>query len=286
MPASLLFAIKASLALTVFGLGLRATPGDVIYLLRRPRLLVRTVLAMNLVTPLVVLMVALGFRVDHAITLGLVAVALSPIPPLLPVNALNPSGEGSYANGAMLAASLVAIVTVPTAVRVMSDLLGVPMQVREATIARIVILGVVFPFAIGVLVQRMAPAWSDGAHDLVASLAGVMLLVGMIPLVAYSWAAMIGLLTSVTFIAILAGTVACTVVGHVLGGPDAEHRTILGLATSWHHPAVALVIVKHVYPGDRHAIASVLLVLGAGAAASLFYRLWRHARSPVALAGR
>jgi hypothetical protein len=48
--------------------------------------------------------------------------------------------------------------------------------------------------------------------------------------------------------------------------------------------AIALVTAQHVYPGDRHAIAAVLLALGADAAASLLYRSWRHARSPVALA--
>lgn len=279
MPVSLLFAIKASLALTVFGLGLRVTPDDALYLIRRPALLARTVLTMNVVAPLFALMVAVAFGLHPAVKLGLVALALSPVPPILPVKAMNPSGEGSYACGVMIASSLLAIVTVPIIIGVTSSMVSAPMHVGAPTIARIVIGGVIIPFVIGVWVNRFAPDWSDNFHEPLASLAGVLLLVGLIPLAAFSWTTMLSLLGEGLLVAIVAMTATALAIGHFLGGPSQEDRTVLALATSSRHPAVALIIVKHVFPGDRLSVAAVLLALGAGAIASVAYGTWRRRRA-------
>src|SRR5262245_66230581 len=48
-----MWAIQASVCLIVFSLGLGSTQEDALYLLRRPRLLVRSLLSMNVVMPLV-----------------------------------------------------------------------------------------------------------------------------------------------------------------------------------------------------------------------------------------
>ena len=49
----LLLVIKASIVLTVLGLGLNATWQDALSLFRRPGLLIRSVLSMNVIMPIV-----------------------------------------------------------------------------------------------------------------------------------------------------------------------------------------------------------------------------------------
>ena len=64
-------------------------------------------------------------------------------------------------------------------------------------------------------------------------------------------------------------------VGHWLGGPDPDDRSVLALATSARHPAVALAITHNAT--DRPGVmAAVLLVLVVSSVVSGPYVKWRR----------
>ena len=72
-------AIRASVMLTVFGLSLRADPEVALYLVRRPRQLARSLLAMNVVMPVVAVVLAMSFPLHPAVKLcGMLAIASIP----------------------------------------------------------------------------------------------------------------------------------------------------------------------------------------------------------------
>src|SRR5882724_2907795 len=89
-------ALKTSILLTVFGFGLQASSDDVLYLLRRPGLLVRSLLAMFLVMPLFAILLTKAFDYHRAVEIALVALAISPVPPLLPKKVTKAGGLTSY----------------------------------------------------------------------------------------------------------------------------------------------------------------------------------------------
>jgi BASS family bile acid:Na+ symporter len=76
----ILLALKASIPLSVFAIGLGSRFDDALYLLRRPALLARSLLAMNVVMPLVASTMAWAFDLSGAVEISLVALAVSPIP--------------------------------------------------------------------------------------------------------------------------------------------------------------------------------------------------------------
>jgi bile acid:Na+ symporter, BASS family len=78
------FALKTSIMLTLFGFGLQSTQTDVLYLLRRPRLLVLSLTSMFVVMPLFALAMTRLFYFIPAVVIVLIALSISPIPPLLP----------------------------------------------------------------------------------------------------------------------------------------------------------------------------------------------------------
>jgi bile acid:Na+ symporter, BASS family len=83
--ATLLYvAIRVSIVLTVFTLGLGATTTDVGHLLHRLRRLVRSLVAMNVLMPLLATGLAAAFPLHPAAKIALVALAVSPVPPVLP----------------------------------------------------------------------------------------------------------------------------------------------------------------------------------------------------------
>src|SRR5271157_3925548 len=81
LQSLILLALKASIPLSVFAIGLGSRFDDALYLLRRPALLVPSVLAMNVVMPLVAATMAWAFDLPGAVEISLVALAVSPIPP-------------------------------------------------------------------------------------------------------------------------------------------------------------------------------------------------------------
>ena len=121
--------VKASLVLTVLGVGLHASPRDAAYLLRHPGLLLKTIVAMNVVMPLFALWLAVVFALDPAIKLALVALALSPVPPFLPPRIAKSGGEPAYNIGLLATTSVLAIVIIPISVRLLGALFSLSLEV-------------------------------------------------------------------------------------------------------------------------------------------------------------
>src|SRR5262245_990881 len=96
VTALILLALKASVFLNVFALGLDARPQDMVYLFRNPGRLARSLLSMFVVMPLFAVMLASAFDLHPAVKIALVALAVAPIPPLLPKKLMKAGGRSSY----------------------------------------------------------------------------------------------------------------------------------------------------------------------------------------------
>jgi BASS family bile acid:Na+ symporter len=269
--AIIIGAVKASLALTVLGVGLRSRRGDATFLVRHPGLLARSLLAMNVLMPLLALWLAIVFELHPAVRLSLIALSLSPVPPFLPNKMIRVGGHGSYVVGLFVAASLASVVVVPVSVSLLATLFGVPFRMSPLEIAKLVGVGVLLPVAIGMIVRRVAPTVAGRAAGPLTRLATIMLVAALLPLLVSSWPAMRALIGNGTLAAIVALTLAGLGVGHLLGGPDHDNRVVLALATASRHPAVAISILTANFPGETLVPAAVVLALLVGALASAPY---------------
>src|SRR5262245_39374628 len=106
--------IQGSMALIVLSVGLHATFEDLLYLVRRPGVLVRSLFAMNVIMPAVAVAIAYWLDVDHALKVALIALSVAPVPPFLPVSQLKGGGRQPYVIGLLATASLLSIVLVPS----------------------------------------------------------------------------------------------------------------------------------------------------------------------------
>lgn len=102
-------ALKASVFLNVFALGLNASPRDAACLFRKPGRLARLLLSMFVVMPLFAALIASAFDLHPAVKIALIALAVAPVPPVLPKKAMKAGGESSYAIGLLVAAALLSI---------------------------------------------------------------------------------------------------------------------------------------------------------------------------------
>jgi BASS family bile acid:Na+ symporter len=78
-----------------------------------------------------------------------------------------------------------------------------------------------------------------------------------------------------TLLAVALFTIVGIAIGHLLGGPVADNRTVLALATGTRHPGVALAIAAATFPSEKAVLAVVLWHLVVGGIVSAPYARWR-----------
>lgn len=274
-------ALKASIVLAVFGLGLTASPRDVTCLLRSPERLARSLLSMYVAMPLVAAVIAAAFDLHPAVEIALLTLAVAPVPPLLPRKAMKAGGQASYAIGLLVAAAVLAIVFTPLAVALLGRAFGVPARMPPAAIARLVLLTVLAPLAAGLLARRGAPALAERAAKPITLAATAMLVASALPIFFTAWPAIESLVGNGTLIAIATFVLVGLGVGHLLGGPDHDDRTVQALSTASRHPGIALAIASANFPEQKLVPAAILLYLIVSAVASLPYLAWSKRRPAV-----
>jgi bile acid:Na+ symporter, BASS family len=262
--------IQGSMALMVFCVGLHARFDDVLYLLRRPSLLIRSLLAMNVIMPAIAVAIALWLDVDRALKVALIALSVSPVPPILPGSQLKAGGRESYVVGLLATAALVSIVFVPAVAALIGRLFGQEVRTPPSAIAAVVVTSILAPLVVGVVVRRLAPTLAARLARPLSLLATVVLVVSFLPVLLKIWPAIAASFGNFTFVTIVAFCALGIAAGHVLGGPDKEDRTVLALATASRHPAVALA-VAHDTSELLPVLGIVLVALIVGAVLGAFY---------------
>lgn len=271
-------AISVSMALIVFALGMHAKARDIAYLFRRPGLLLRSLIAMNVVMPLFAATIVVLFDLHPAIKIALVALAVSPVPPILPKKQVGAGGTPSDVIALLASAAVLAIVLVPAAVELFGRAFDVAAHVPARRVAPAVLITVIVPLIAGVLVGRYLPALASRIAHPVSRFATVLLVISLLPVLFRVWPTLIEMVGNGTLAVLALFTLVGVTVGHLLGGPDPDNRTVLALATGTRHPGVALAVASTTFPGEHAVLAVVIWHLVVGAVVSLPYVRWRRRR--------
>lgn len=274
MTALIGLTAKMSLALMVLAVGLTARPRDATYLFRHWGLLIRSLLAMNVIMPLITLWAAVMFEVGPIVKVVLVALSISPMPPFLPRKALKSGGNSSYVIGLLTLVSAVSFLVIPLSFGFLGALFDTDLRVPLGDVERILAMGIIGPLVLGMIVNRAAPQAAERGAHLVSSVATLLLVVALVPILIKSWPAMLTLLGDGTLVAIIFLTLVGLFIGHVFGGPRREDREVLALATCARHPAIAMSIVALNFPSAAMVGPAVLLVVLVAAITTLPYEHW------------
>lgn len=277
----ILIVLQASALLNVFSIGLKASVADATYLFRRPGELGRALLAMNVLMPVFTLFLISVFDFAPAVTIALVALSLSPIPPLLPTKLVKKGGANSYAIGLLIALSLLSIIFVPIAIEVIELVRKIPLQMTMASVAKVIFITVLLPVCVGIAVHTLAPSLAERLAKPIALISIIALLACMVAIWIAAGPGMWALIGNGTVIALAAFVLIGLTIGHFLGGPRPENRISLAISTSSRHPGIAIAIASANFPEQKLAMAAILLYLLVNAVASIPYLLWIKRGQPV-----
>jgi BASS family bile acid:Na+ symporter len=270
-----LFTLQLSIVCIGFSAGLKSTMADVLFLWRRPGLLLRSVVSMLVVMPVVAVCLTAWLDVRQTAEIVLIATAISPVPPLLPSREAKAGGHQAYAISLMATLALLSIVTMPLTVELLAAYSGQPLTMPALNVARIAFISVLLPLGAGIALR----AWTTAAERLVrpTSVLGTLLLaIGSLLLLSATWRGIWGATREGPLVMIVAFVAIGIVVGRFLGGPDPRQATVLALSTACRHPAITLSIASANFPDERFGVM-VLLYLLVGLVLLTPYVMWSRA---------
>jgi BASS family bile acid:Na+ symporter len=270
-------AFGVSLAVLVFGSGLGARFSDVSALLRRPGLLARSLMAVLVVAPALAVTLVRIFNLNGEVAIALVALAVSPLPPLLPGRGEKAGGRAEYGLGLVLILAVLAVPMIALSAVFLEMVFGRGYIVEPWAIGRLLVLSMLLPLVAGMTVARISPPTARRLAVPIEKAQRWLLPIAMVALLMSAAPRMMSLLGNHNLTAVGIFVVGGFAAGHLLGGPDRSDATVLAFATSCRHPATALALASANFPdADEHAAIALygLVTAAFGSAYTVWYR--RH----------
>jgi bile acid:Na+ symporter, BASS family len=280
MTPSQLQALSSTIAVatviaSVFSLALGISARQATWLLRRPGLLFRSVIAALVLVPVATTLVVAALTPGEPVAIALILLALSPAAPMMLKKASKLSGNDDYAPSLQLVLAALAIVTVPLSLEVVSFVFpthraGISPWAVAGQVGRAQIL----PLLAGIALREFRPGWAERLARPLGKLAGVML-VAVVVLVLLLQGKLLLLVGWAGYATVVVAAVASAVLGLLLGGPHAFTRSALAVACTVRNPGLALMIIQVNFPG-RGAAPVVLTYVVASALLLAGFARWRR----------
>lgn len=257
--ASLL--IRTSLFALVVSLGMASSWRDATWLLRSPGLLVRSLVSMQILTPLLAITLAVTLPLPPGVKAAIVLLSLSPVPPILPGKELQVGGNRPYAVSLLAVSAVLAIGVIPASLELLEDLTTLSLGIAPSVIAKLVASSVLLPLGVGLLVGAIVPQFGLRASPIVAKSGMGLLILGVLPPLIVAWPAIRALVGDGTLAVCTVLCLTALLIGHLLGGPERGDRTVLALSTAMRHPAIAITLAKANFGNEPQVIPAILLYI-------------------------
>jgi BASS family bile acid:Na+ symporter len=254
--------------------GLVSTLHELVYVLRRPALLLRALVAICAIPATAAVVVALVLPLEPAVRAGIVLMGLTPVQPIVPGKLLGIAARKELAHGIYIAMSVLAIVVMPVVFDITAHIVNRDDHIGFALIAEKIVKGVLVPLVAGLLVRRFWPAFAERIAPWLKKLGLALLVLAFAGIALLHLPVMLAMLGNGTLLAMLLVIAASLAGGHLLAGPERDSRVTLAIAAAARHPGLALMIsVGSSFYNDSIAPAIVLYTL-TGIAVEAVYAHW------------
>lgn len=276
VKALISIAVQGSLVLVVFSIGLQAKWSDLPYVFGKPKLLARGIFVVNVLVPVTAVLMCLVLPIAMPTKGGIILMALSPMCPLA-LGKMFKSAQEKFAVGMYVGLLLAAVLIVPASAALLSMLFGHDVSVPVKAINRLVLSSVLLPLILGITVASLWSGLSTGVPTILTRVAYLVLLPIVLLFLYRSGGAILSLIGDGTLIAIVVTLATGLLGGHLLGGPEPEHRIALAEAAATRHPGIAALIVHRHFDNPRVMLAVVLFLLTSVLASAVYVR-WAKKR--------
>ncbi len=246
--------------LMVVGIGARVQLDEPLLLLRRPTLTLRSLLAMYVLFPTLVLLLVWLLPLRQGVGAVLLGFAVSPVLPPWAKKGTALGGRADYVIGLELLSTAVSLLVVPLMIAIAERLFGVTTNLDPKAMMMVLLATVVLPLGFGIGLASLFPRSSPRLGALADRLGSVVLLLGAVVLLSVHGTKMLAVIGEGTVLVILVVIVFGLVFGELLGGPDRGIRSALASATVSRHPAIALLLASGAFPQQQPTVIGTVLI--------------------------
>jgi BASS family bile acid:Na+ symporter len=264
-----------AVAFIVFAQGLKISPSQVmIYFKDRPWLMLRSLAAVLVVVPAAALGIILLLNPSREVVIGLAILVACPPAPLM-LKATPNLGKGSAAFMASLHLSLavLAFITVPIVLDLLSMALGFHADVNLLKMGLILGRTILIPVALGIAVRSFFPKFADMIGPKLDKVGAIGLLVVVLIALVKFFPALLKMDPWSYVVIVVVSTVALAI-GHLLGPRDPHERTTLAVESGVRHPVLAITIAASNFSPEKVLPVLIPCVL-VFIIVAMVYLLWR-----------
>lgn len=272
--------IQTSLFLLIAAVGMRSKWSDLTYVLRKPRNLVRALIAVNIVVPAAAIILCSLFPLEFPTKAGLIVMAISPLAPFATGKMLKSSPDRSYDVGLYAALILAAVVIVPLTIAILNPWYEKQATISVVAIAWFVLKSVFIPLCAGIAVATIWPHFAERAAPIANLLAYLLLLPVAVLLLIKFGGAVMGLIGDGALVVITGTILVALSTGHWLGGRDPGHRSALSQAAATRHPGIAALIVHGDPNAKPEVMLAIVLFLLLSIVLTALYAVWARRQVP------
>ena len=274
---TLLLLVKTTIFTLMLAIGVNLSFQQMISLWRRPGLLLRSLLAVILLVPLVVLLLLRWLDLPPAVATGLAVLAAAPGAPLTHKRSRMAGGSLPYSASLQLTLALLAVLITPLTLAIFYSLFEIQTEsVRVFEVARQVAIVQFLPVSLGLLVQRFGPKLAAVIGRPLNVVANVLFLT-LVILALIPGLRMIVHLGGLPLSAIVIMVIVSLTIGHILGGPTEDERSVLAVASIARNIGLALLITT-LSGVEKEIIPTLLSYMLLGAIVAIPYSLWSKRR--------
>jgi BASS family bile acid:Na+ symporter len=260
-----------AIAALMLAIGLQTDRAIVRDLAARAGLVARALAVAWIGVPVLALIVVSLVRTEPLATLAIVVMAICPGVPLVVRKTRKAGGDPELSLAVLIATALSAIVMVPLWVEILDRVTPIHLAIDRAGVAAILLPKVLLPFAIGRVVNHVAPrvAAALARVALGVFVAGLVVLViavvpRALPLLARAHAPGIAALALVTL--------GAAALGYLAGGKRHDHRISFAYAAALGNPALAIALLAPTV--QARAVALVVAYVALRAIALVPFGIW------------
>ena len=246
---------------SMLGMGMSLTIPQIIQPLKNVRLVVLALLANFVLVPLLAYVILLVIPLDQSLKIGLIVLSTAAGAPFLPKLAQGAKGNLAFAVGLMVLLMIVTIIYMPIVLPLM--LPGV--SVNPWDIAKSLIVLMLVPLAIGLLIKSHSPDTAAEYQPVMAKITSLAILVLLVVGVGLNISNILSFIGTGGIIALLLFIIGSFAIGFVLGGGEADVRSVMALGTAQRNVSAALVVTAQNFSGTNTLpfvlVGAILLLL-------------------------
>lgn len=254
--SGLLFIVSSMLAM-----GMSLTMAQILQPLKNARLVILALLANFVLVPLLAYAIILVVPLEQSLQVGLVVLATAAGAPFLPKLVQGAKGNVAFGVGLMVLLMVTTIIYMP----IVLPLLLPGVSVNPWDIAKSLIVLMLIPLAIGLLIKSHSPDEAARWQPFMNKISGLAILILLVVGLGLNVSNIIDLISSGGILALLVFIAGSLLIGFLLGGRDANTRSVMGLGTAQRNVSAAILVSAQNFAGTNTLsfvlVAAILLLL-------------------------